>query len=431
MLAFLALTITIVLTLWISLTGDDPRAFQPGPLTYAHHQYEIACDSCHKQAWEGNAGLETQCKSCHEAELAAMNDAHGKKKFADPRNAGELDIFDATQCLNCHKEHAPEQTHKMAITQPKDFCVACHQEVFTERPTHKNADANSCSNAGCHNYHDASTLHENFLSAHQFEAPLLKKTARPKREVIRKTKITADVSSWPESESAAESFKLAIHEWNQSEHAFGHAQCTDCHKTKESWQVADAVCADCHERALTEFSQGHHGMRQLVNKPNIKVSESPLAMLPEAKELLLSCKSCHKPHVYSTRFAEAESCLSCHNDEHSRQWKLSKHASVWQESPDQGASCATCHLPRQLSSDSKTITVQHNQSLNLRPNDKMLKSVCMNCHGLEYAMSALADPTQIQSNFSTPANNQHQSMIWVRERTEQNKEKKNNREDSQ
>ena len=46
------------------------------------------------------------------------------------------------------------------------------------------------------------------------------------------------------------------------------------------------------------------------------------------------------------------------------------------------------------------VLVQHNQNANLRPNDKMLRSVCMSCHGLGFSMDALADPEMRRRNFN-------------------------------
>jgi hypothetical protein len=47
-----------------------------------------------------------------------------------------------------------------------------------------------------------------------------------------------------------------------------------------------------------------------------------------------------------------------------------------------------------------TVVVQHNQSLNLRPNEKMTRTVCLACHGLGFSLDALADPRLIASNFT-------------------------------
>ena len=44
--------------------------------------------------------------------------------------------------------------------------------------------------------------------------------------------------------------------------------------------------------------------------------------------------------------------------------------------------------------------VQHNQNANLRPNEKMIRSVCLNCHGLEFTLDALADAALVRTNFN-------------------------------
>ena len=44
--------------------------------------------------------------------------------------------------------------------------------------------------------------------------------------------------------------------------------------------------------------------------------------------------------------------------------------------------------------------VAHNQNATLRPNEKMLRPACLNCHGLGYAIDALADKKLINNNFN-------------------------------
>lgn len=69
---------------------------------------------------------------------------------------------------------------------------------------------------------------------------------------------------------------------------------------------------------------------------------------------------------------------------------------------DQAVSCATCHLPRETRrvKGHEKVWVNHNQNHNLRPNEKMIRSVCMDCHGLGFAIDALADQDLIQRNFT-------------------------------
>jgi formate-dependent nitrite reductase cytochrome c552 subunit len=105
-------------------------------------------------------------------------------------------------------------------------------------------------------------------------------------------------------------------------------------------------------------------------------------------------------------------------------YESSPHAKTWRAELDgtapknSGVSCATCHMPR-ISYDVNDwvtrIMVDHNQSANLSPNSKMARSVCMHCHGLDFALKALADPEQIKTNFATsPAQEEHPSMQLAR-----------------
>ncbi len=136
------------------------------------------------------------------------------------------------------------------------------------------------------------------------------------------------------------------------------------------------------------------------------------ALLPMKKEVsheALDCNSCHGGHRFDVSVAAVESCLECHDDDHSLAYKQSPHYSLWQKEINgeaeagTGVSCASCHMPR-VNHDvsewmSRTI-VDHNQSANLSPNTKMVRSSCQHCHGLEFTLDALADETLIKNNFS-------------------------------
>ena len=60
--------------------------------------------------------------------------------------------------------------------------------------------------------------------------------------------------------------------------------------------------------------------------------------------------------------------------------------------------------------------VQHNQSDNLRPGEKMLRPVCMNCHGLGFATDALADRTLVNNNFLGEPRTRIRSLDMVAQR---------------
>ena len=132
-----------------------------------------------------------------------------------------------------------------------------------------------------------------------------------------------------------------------------------------------------------------------------------LPMKADSKNKKLTCVSCHGAHRFDTVFAAVDACLTCHNDKHSLAYKKSAHFRLWQKEvygqlpKNSGVSCATCHLPREIHKNDgkKIITTQHNQNDNLRPNEKMLRSVCMYCHGLGFSIDALADTRLVNTNF--------------------------------
>jgi hypothetical protein len=45
------------------------------------------------------------------------------------------------------------------------------------------------------------------------------------------------------------------------------------------------------------------------------------------------------------------------------------------------------------------VVVEHDQNANLRPTTRMIRSVCASCHGVGYAIDALADGALVAENF--------------------------------
>ncbi len=153
-------------------------------------------------------------------------------------------------------------------------------------------------------------------------------------------------------------------------------------------------------------------------------------MKEDAHDKQLECNSCHRAHEYNTDFAAVDACLGCHNDEHTLSYKKSAHYRLWLESrndvieAEAGVSCASCHMPREIhkQGNGTIVKVQHNQNDNLRPNEKMLRSVCMHCHGLGFSIDALADPALIQNNFSSSPSVQIESLDLARQRLRKKKQ---------
>jgi mono/diheme cytochrome c family protein len=60
--------------------------------------------------------------------------------------------------------------------------------------------------------------------------------------------------------------------------------------------------------------------------------------------------------------------------------------------------------------------VEHNQNDNLRPPDKLVRSVCLNCHGLGFSFDALSDPSLTRKNFQTKPAHGGRTLELVRRR---------------
>ena len=143
--------------------SEDKQVLLTGDPSHGHFQIELACTTCHTEAFGGGEVIQEACESCHQDELKVAHDSHPKKKFTDPRNADRLEIIDARYCVSCHTEHEKDTTHDMGVTIPEDYCFHCHQEVGDERVSHKDLPFDSCATSGCHNYHDNRALYEGFL----------------------------------------------------------------------------------------------------------------------------------------------------------------------------------------------------------------------------------------------------------------------------
>ena len=146
------------------------------------------------------------------------------------------------------------------------------------------------------------------------------------------------------------------------------------------------------------------------------VSDASLPMREDASNRELGCASCHGAHAFDAVEAAVDGCLRCHADDHSLAYRESPHAQIDAAlGAEARVSCATCHLPR-AERRSGEVQVEHNQNDNLRPNDKMLRSVCMRCHGLGFSLDALADVELIRSNFSGSPQVRVESLSWTQER---------------
>lgn len=407
------------------LKGGDKTLFMPGPMTSGHHQLALACHACHTSPLGDGEVLQQACVECHGAERRKPFDSHPAAKFTDPRNADRLAKIDATRCVSCHTEHRPGITARNGLTQPLDLCVHCHEDIAEDRPSHAGMPFDSCADAGCHNYHDNRALYTDFLYKHGQAPDLLEQPRLPAREFATTLGESMDYphDRYPvaplgrEQADAPRAVDDALQrDWLETAHAAAGVNCSACHVVADTEEApprwtdhpGQQGCAQCHGLEVDRFRKGKHGMRLAVGLGPMTPHEARLPMRPEAAHEQLTCNSCHAAHRFDTRTAAVEGCLDCHADPHSLAYTGSPHHLLWQQElagelpAGSGVSCASCHMPRidfDVNDWFSRVMVDHNQSANLSPNSKMIRSSCMSCHGLGFTLDALADEALVAGNF--------------------------------
>lgn len=412
--------------LYTILQADNKEDLLIGEASHGHFQIEMACESCHINAFGGPELIQEACVNCHQDELDTARDSHPKKKFNDPRNADTLKVLDARLCITCHTEHQKEQTRPMGVTLPKDYCFHCHQSIGEDRESHKDLAFDSCASAGCHNYHDNRALYEDFL-VENASKPWLKEMATIPE--ANRAEIMAQVSKAHHGlmfEKIIEKTPSVFDSWQHTSHAQANVGCGACHSDNtEQWKDKPTFkeCSSCHEKEADTFLSGKHGMRLAQGLTALDPAHSNLKFSDQARAHD-GCNSCHVPHSNDPGFAAQEVCLTCHNDSHSLAFKDSPHGQLKQRakngviSKKEVVTCATCHMPKITKQEAgiEIVSVNHNQNDNLRPNEKMIRPVCMQCHSLEFSIDALADPKLIENNFAHPPTVHVPSVDWALKR---------------
>jgi len=416
----------------VNLNSENSQEeFLPGPLTHGHHQIEMECGACHTSPFGGEDVLQDACMTCHGSELKASLDSHPKTKFTNPRNVDLVKELDARYCMTCHVEHNPDITHPMGVTFPEDYCVQCHEDIGEERDTHKGLGFDTCASAGCHNFHDNRALYEDFLLKHKgLENP----ESRQQLSSGLTDYFNAIGSSWPrveepEASALAHSDATITQEWHDSAHGEAGVGCLSCHGgSAENWieKPKHEQCIDCHKSETEGFLAGKHGMRLAHGLSPMTPAMARQPMHEDVGHLELGCNSCHSAHSYNRIEASVSACVGCHADEHTQNFIASPHGALWSEveagtrAPEDAVSCATCHMPREENTvfGERIVQVQHNQNATLRPNEKMIRPACLNCHSLSFSIDALADPALIQSNFNGQPSAHIRSIDMAIEREE-------------
>lgn len=171
-----------LLLVWLgaAFALDQRTIFLPGETSDGHVLFEASCSSCH----EGFKPVSNEtCNRCHEPELA--EDAHGPRKFRDPRWAELLTQLDVLTCTACHAEHV--HMFGRGVHLKPDLCMACHEGVIAgDIPSHKGFSPDGCWTAACHNFHDHRSISTGFLRTNLDQPPLLPKPTLLERTVTAK-----------------------------------------------------------------------------------------------------------------------------------------------------------------------------------------------------------------------------------------------------
>jgi len=212
--------------------------------------------------------------------------------------------------------------------------------------------------------------------------------------------------------------------WRESSHAFAEVNCSSCHQAEETKalvvQPNYESCRSCHEQQVETFLIGKHGIRLVEGLSPLEPSMAQLPMKVSAASQQMTCNTCHNVHSVNTYEAAVDSCLSCHNDTHSLNYKKSKHGELFLAEGKlprpsvESVTCATCHLPRQHDDRRDTVFVNHNNTYNLLPRDRMVADVCMHCHGMEYSYNSIFDDELITNNFARPPDLDLDTLKMVR-----------------
>ncbi len=174
--------VMILLIVWFAAAFalDKRSVFLPGETSDGHTLIEASCSSCH----QGFKPVSNEtCMRCHEAEMAT--DAHGAKKFRDPRWAELLSKLDVLTCTACHQEHV--HIFARGVHLKPDLCMNCHQGVIEgEMASHKGFTADGCWTASCHNFHDHRSISTGFLRQNLEQPAMLPTPQVPQRTITVK-----------------------------------------------------------------------------------------------------------------------------------------------------------------------------------------------------------------------------------------------------
>ena len=351
---------TLIATVFVAarmVVGGDRGMLPIGETTDAHHQIEMACETCHAApAFAGAAAavkaMNKTCRNCHEDELKTAGDSHRSKRFRSPRMAVYRERIDARLCTACHVEHRPEITRAGAVTVPMDFCVACHaegeQDVRADRPSHAGLTFDTCASAGCHNYHDNSALYEDFLVKHAGQPWVAPEPVHARSAQLR-TRELSEEGPLTEAPAIARS-GIAKRPRQRSPHAWSKP----VPRPPVALDGAPAIARSGIAKRPRQRSP--HAWSTPVPRPPVALDGAPaiarsgIAKRPPQRSPVAPAAALVEPAALddwagSGHAAAGVNCAACHAPDTVEGAPRAEVEARWIEAPDTGV-CEDCHKPQ-------------------------------------------------------------------------------------
>jgi len=349
------------------------------PLTGAHQKND--CKACHQTKYISDKniakkeytylGLGTSCLSCHQ-------DYHQESLSSDCMACHDMDQFAPASKFQHSKTKFPlegkhqkvdcDQCHKIEIVNGERFqnfkglefktCTACHIDV------HKNKFGNKCTE--CHSVNSFRSLnalnnfdhnrsnfklegkHKNVdcKTCHtgSYTKPIAHKRCSNCHQDIhegqfRKNNQSPDCKLCHTVEGFASS-TFTIEDHNQSKFVLEGAHlataCFACHQKDDKWRFKGIgeSCVDCHENIHKGFlkerfypQENCENCHAVSSWSDVEFDHQRTAFKLLGAHSLQTCRACHfrqddPTHVKQQFTGFDNDCLSCHQDEHRKQFDI-------------------------------------------------------------------------------------------------------------
>jgi len=295
------------------------------------------CSGCHQQV---EAELTRGRPSAHDRDCVACHRTHIGPPSCLGCHFGHDEKMTRTDCLLCHKAHAPLQIH-LEAEPPSSQCAGCHEQPANEVADKGGAHRDVISCASCHQQHPDSAC----VKCH---------------------------SEHPQQGVGIPDSCFMCHTPSDHEH-FTVGDCQSCHSPHQplvlslkDYKPHAPVCVSCHVQVEQDFAtlpSGH--------------SEQDCTSCHSEHTITRICLDCHDGHDKSM---QREDCALCHEPHKPQDIQLHQDAVIPQQF------CAACHQEQAAALDSngaahkselESCTACHPEHI---PNGKLLTDNCNSCH---------------------------------------------------